>query len=139
MTSVTTQVDVLEIVASPRSTTEIIESSNADLVEVRTDGAVLSVERPATDVLQVVTAGPIGPRGPIGPERPQGPFAPIFEQHFASPLIEWVINHNLGVFPVVTLYDLNFEEITGDVMTPDKNTVIVDFMVPFAGTARLKA
>jgi hypothetical protein len=72
------------------------------------------------------------------PQGPQGPFAPIFEQHFASPEMVWVINHNMDLYPVVTLYDENHEEITGDVMTPDRNTVIVTFVVPFAGTARLK-
>jgi hypothetical protein len=50
-----------------------------------------------------------------------------------------VIVHNLDAYPVVTLYDLYGFAISGDVSMPDRNTVVVDFAVPFAGTARLKA
>lgn len=140
MTTEVTAVDVVEIVAHPYAVTEVVGLNAAGLVEVRDSTSVFTtVDQRGVDVFQIVTPGPIGPRGPIGPQGPQGPFAPIFEQHFAEPAMEWVIHHDLGVFPVVTLYDLNLEEITGDVMTPDKNTVIVDFDVPFAGTARLKA
>ncbi len=134
-----TAVSVVEIVAQPHSITEVVGLDAAGLVEVRDVTSALAViERPEAEILYIVTPGPIGPRGPIGPEGPQGPFAPIFEQFFASPMTTWVINHNLDLYPVVTLYDLNHEEITGDVMTPDRNTVIVEFVVPFAGTARLK-
>lgn len=134
------EVSVVEIHANPYSVTEVIGLDTAGLVEVHdSTSAFIVTEQPLPDVIEVVTAGPIGPRGPIGPEGPQGPFAPIFEQHFADPSMVWVINHDLGVIPVVTLYDENHEEIVGDVMTPDRNTVIVTFEVPFAGTARLKA
>lgn len=146
MSDVTTQitsVDVVEIRQQPYSVTQVVGINPATgLVEVHDAVAqFLTVDQAEVAVLDIVTPGPIGPPGPPGPQGPdgpQGPFAPIFEQHFAIPAMEWVIHHDLGVFPVVTLYDEDFQEISGDVMTPDKYTVIVDFDVPFAGTARLK-
>jgi len=139
LTTSVTAVDVVEVIAPPHAVTEVVGLA-AGLVEVHDiASALISVEQPDTQILQIVTPGPPGPRGPIGPQGPQGPYAPIFEQYFASPQIQWVIHHDLDAYPVVTLYDLNHEEINGDITTPDRNTVVVDFQVPFAGTARLKA
>lgn len=83
--------------------------------------------------------GDPGPQGDQGPQGEQGPFAPNFEQSFAAASSHWVIVHNLDTYPVVSTYDLTGNEISGDVSTPDRNTVVVDFELPFAGTARLKA
>lgn len=143
VTTEITSVDVVEIHQQPYAVTQVVGINPVTgLVEVHDSTAqFIAVDEPDVEILHIVTPGPIGPAGPIGPigpDGPQGPYAPIFEQHFAEPSLEWVIHHDLGVFPVVTLYDEDFEEISGDVMTPDKYTVIVDFDVPFAGTARLK-
>jgi hypothetical protein len=147
-----TTADIIEVVAAPYSVTEVINTDIAGVVAVHdSDTVVLDVPEPVIDVVLVRTddlrgpqgiqgdqgvAGPVGPQGVPGV---QGPFAPVFEQHFAAPQLVWLIEHNLGVYPVVTTVDLNNEEITGDVATPDKNTVVVTFDVPVAGTARLKA
>lgn len=119
------------------------------VVEVRDDnGNLVTIIEPSADVLHVVTtdmvgpagpAGPAGAPGPPGPAGPQGPFAPTFDQRFADPATTWTIVHNFDSFPVVTLYDLDENEISGDITKPDRNTVVVTFEVPFAGTARLKA
>lgn len=119
------------------------------LVEVHDDeGALLAVLHPRVDLVQIITAELIGPPGPAGVQGddgvqgavgPQGPFAPTFEMRFANPTLQWVLNHNLNVYPVVNVYDLDGFEISGDVSMPDRNTVIVDFVVPIAGTAILKA
>lgn len=131
-------VDIVEVVTARYSIIEISGPDQAGLIEVRDASVLTTVERPGVDVFNIITPGPIGPIGPIGPVGPQGPYAPIFEQHFADPQETWVIHHDMDLYPVVTLYDENHEEITGDVMTPDRNTVIVTFEVPFSGTARLK-
>lgn len=122
------------------------------VVEVRNaDGNLITIFEPSVDILQVITTdlvGPVGPAGPAGaegapgqpgPVGPQGPFAPQFEQRFADPVYTWRIEHNLGTYPVVTLYDLVENQISGDIAKPDRNTVVVSFEVPFAGIARLKA
>lgn len=122
------------------------------LIEVRdAEGELLTILEPVVEVVQIVSAdlvgppGPMGaqgaegPSGPSGPPGPQGPFAPSFEQHFANPSKVWLIIHNLDAFVTVDLYDLAGFEISGDVQMPDRNTVVVMFDVPVAGTARLKA
>ena len=131
-------------------TAEVVTyTESVGVVEVRDDeGALVMVLEPTTDVVQIVTSGltgPAGPQGASGPQGtqgaqgPQGPFAPIFDQQFSSPLTTWYIVHNLNVFPVVSLYDLYGFAISGDIAMPDRNTVVVTFGVPIAGTARLKA
>lgn len=115
------------------------------------EGALLNVLHPTVDILEVTSDGYQGPEGPSGPSGPQGPqgapgpqgppgaSSPEFDQTFNSPLLEWDIVHNLDAYPIVTTYDLYGFPISGDVAMPDRNTVIVTFAVPFAGTARLKA
>lgn len=131
-------------------TAEVIAlTESLGVVEVRSeDGALLNVLHPTVDVVEIVTsellgpAGPSGPQGnlgPPGPQGPPGPFAPQFEQTFSTAQTVWTIVHNMDVYPVVSTYDLYGFEISGDVAMPDRNTVVVTFAVPFAGTARLKA
>lgn len=127
------------------------------LIEVtRQTSTLITVDDPVKEILRVDTPGPQGPPGPIGgqgipgPTGPRGPQgdpgldgtdgepSPSFEQNFANPALMWVIHHNMNAYPVVALYDINSREITGDISLPDRNTVIVEFAVPFAGVARLK-
>jgi hypothetical protein len=121
------------------------------VVEVWAGETLVNVLRPTTDILQLTTVGPQGPEGDSGPAGPAGPPgdpgpqgppgtpSPQFDQTFTTATTQWVIVHNLDAYPVVTLYDLYGFAISGDVSMPDRNTVVVDFAVPFAGTARLKA
>lgn len=95
--------------------------------------------------VEVISTGPPGPPGIAGPTGEQGvkgddgPPGALYEQFFATPSLEWVVTHNLDTYPVTTTFDLNGDEIVGEVTTPDRNTVIVRWLVPFAGTARVKA
>lgn len=128
-------------------TAEVITySESLGLVEVRNAaGAVIAVFEPSADVLEVVTTDLVGPSGPPGvqgvqgPSGPQGPYAPQFMQTFSSAQLVWTIVHNMDAYPVVNTFDLYGFEISGDVTMPDRNTVVVTFAVPIAGTARLKA
>lgn len=131
------------------STEVIAVEQSLGVIEVRSDeGALLNVLHPTAEVLEIVTSelvGPTGPQGPqgvVGPQGPQGPPGPPppqFEQTFSTAQAVWTIVHNLNAYPVVSTYDLYGFEISGDVVMPDRNTVVVTFAVPFAGTARLKA
>lgn len=152
VTTVTDVVEIVEVIAPPYFVTTVVDvDPEYGLVEVfDSDAALIDID-PVVEVVEVSTAELIGGQGPPGPPGPQGapgpqgptgatgPFAPLFEQHFAVPLYTWVIVHNLDTYPVVTTVDLNEEEIVGDVTTPDRNTAVVNFAVPVAGTARLKA
>lgn len=164
MSDVITAVDVVEVVASPHAVTEIVNLDViAGIVQVRdTNQGFLNIPDPVIDIIQVTTgplgtpgvqgepgpqgvAGPVGVQGATGPQGdrgdigPQGPPGELFEQHFAIPAYTWLIVHNLNTYPAVATYDLYDQEIVGDVSAPDRNTVVVEFAVPFAGTARLKA
>ncbi len=128
---------LVEVLGAQGWQVEVI--SNAPTLEVSTsDTAVLDVVAPAVQLVEVITRGPSGPKGSQGEQGETGP-SPTFEQHFAIATDVWVINHPLDAYPVVTTVDLNGEEMIGDVMMPDKSTVIVTFGMPLAGTARLKA
>jgi hypothetical protein len=142
------------------------EHGGPGVVEVSVHPAALTAlpAAPATDVLEIVTGtvGPAGPPGPTGvpgprgepgvtgppgaqgdtgqrgPTGPPGP-SPGFEQRFASATTDWVIVHGLDAYPTVVTVDLYERPVLGDVTWPDRNTVIVHFDLPFAGTARLQA
>lgn len=134
------RVDVVEIVTAPHSVTEVVGTATAGLVEVTDYVAdVTLVDNPGSGVIDLITAGPSGPPGPRGPEGASGPAGALVEQRFPSATYLWVVHHDLNTYPVVTTVDLNGDEIVGDVTTPDRYTVVVEFAVPMAGTARLKA
>lgn len=141
--------DIIEEL-DPRQLTAQVLVPGMGVIEV--DGStVIEVADPSVTVIEVTTpdligpsgpqgvAGPIGVIGPAGPTGPVGPFAPLFIQTFNVPSAVWVIHHNLMTYPVVTTVDLNGDEVIGDVTAPDINTVVVTFVMPMAGTARLKA
>ncbi len=127
------------------------ERQQANVLEVIADSTLVMDLPGRVEVIEMFTGGVTGPEGVPGPPGdpgpqgnpgpvgPVGPFAPVFEQTFASPLLDWVVVHNMNVFPVVDTYDSTSQEVHGTVETPDKNTVIVHFAVPMAGVARLKA
>ncbi len=117
-------------------------------------GNLVAVLEPSADVVQIVSSdmvgprgpsgnpgpeGPAGPSGPSGPSGPPGPFAPTFRQEFADAATEWSIAHNLGVYPVVDLYDFTGHAIGGDIVLPDRNNVVVRFDMPMSGVAIIKA
>lgn len=131
-------------------TAEVITTTQTvGVVEVRdANGNLVTILEPTADVVEVVSPDLVGPQGPVGPTGvqgeqgipgPQGPPAPIFEQTFSAAQLVWPIQHDLDAFPVVSLYDLYGFAISGDIAMPDRNTVVVTFAVPLAGTARLKA
>lgn len=54
---------------------------------------------------------------------------------FPVPLLEWVITHNLGKFPNVSLVDADGNVFAGEVLYVDENTITVSFTRPVSGTA----
>jgi hypothetical protein len=55
----------------------------------------------------------------------------------ASPSASWIINHNLGYRPSVTLYSTGGAEIEGEVVHTSNNQARVYFDTAVAGSARL--
>ena len=79
---------------------------------------------PITDVVTLIGTD-------IGTLRKQNTY--IHTQAVSSS--SWVINHNMGKFPSVSVVDSAGNEVVGDVVYGDINTVIVNFSAPFQGRA----
>ena len=88
-------------------------------VEVNLDGGVdVSVEAGTA-------AGPAGPPGE----------AYIHQQ--SVPAAIWTVDHNLGFWPDVVVYDTSGRQAEGLVTNPSLNRTTLTFSAPFAGTARM--
>lgn len=82
---------------------------------------------PAEDV--IVVPGPAGPRGPTGGEP--------FEWHQATPAATWIVNHDLGHYPQVSIADDSGALVLADVIYSSLNVVTVIFSSPRSGWAYL--
>lgn len=71
--------------------------------------------------------------GSTGGGAPTGHYKYI--QNFASDV--WIIDHELGGFPTVTVIDSSGDLVFGQVNYPDTSTVRVSFSAPLAGYAYL--
>jgi hypothetical protein len=94
--------------------------SGFDLIEILTD-----------DTIDIV----ISPAEP-GPPGPPGPASASFEFAQDNPLAEWVVNHNLGFRPTVTVFDPGGSAVTAAVLHVSLNQCRVSFALPATGRAR---
>ena len=80
--------------------------------------------------------GPVGPAGPPGPAG-SGDTKFTYDHSFSSSDI-WVIAHNLGKYPSVTVVDSTGEEVIGfGAHYTDVNNVTLTYAAGFAGYAYL--
>lgn len=94
---------------------------------------------PGTHNIAVINAGPRGPRGLPGPPGASGEGA-VFEFTQAAPSSSWVINHNLGVYPIFDAIESSTGlELWPGVIHHSLNQVELTFLTPRAGTARLRS
>ena len=63
--------------------------------------------------------------------------SPTFIHPQGNPSTTWVINHNLGKFPSITVIDTADTVVTGEYVYTDNNTVTLNFSAGFAGKAYL--
>ena len=116
------------------------------LVEQETTQEVLELPS-STELLEVAAQGPMGPQGPVGPMSPQGPkgdpgpMGPPGDTHYthiqAVASDTWVIDHNLGKYPSVSVVDSANDEVEGSVNHVNPMRVILVFSAPFSGKAFL--
>lgn len=86
--------------------------------------------------------GPIGPQGEPGPEGPQGlPGSGTPGSEYVHtqgvPSALWVVEHNLGKYPAVTVVDSAQTELEADVAFIDLNNLTITFSGPTGGTATM--
>lgn len=53
-----------------------------------------------------------------------------------SPALEWIVNHNLNVFPNVTVYSVGGQEVEAQVVHMSLNQTRIYFSTETAGSAR---
>lgn len=90
-------------------------------------------------------AGPKGDRGDPGPKGDKGdPAVPIvgtgdlnFRFDTALPLAIWVVDHNLGKYPAITVIDSSGSHVEGDISYDSLNRVTLSFGGAFSGSAFL--
>lgn len=79
--------------------------------------------------------GAVGPTGPVGATGPTGPPATRSTYTQTTPSTEWVINHNLGGQPIVTVVDFAGTQVIGDVKYTSPMQIVIEFTAPLSGTA----
>lgn len=111
--------------------------------------AVQTVTQPAGSGLQGIagptgplgltgSTGPAGPTGAVGPTGLTGPSGDLSFQYAQGPAsATWMVTHNLGKFPSVTVVDSAGEEVEGDVQYLDNNSLRLVFSAAFTGNAYL--
>lgn len=101
---------------------EITVSKNT--LTVSGTGHVIELSKPVAHILSVGIQGPAGP----------GAAFYTHNQPVAS--ATWVINHNLGYFPQITLFTVGGAEFEGEIVNTSVNQAIVYLATATAGTAR---
>lgn len=72
-----------------------------------------------------------------GPPGPVGAAQSTYVHEQAIPALVWTIDHSLGFWPDVIVYDSSGREAEGTVTNPSVNRTTLTFSATFAGTARL--
>lgn len=97
------------------------------------------IVKPGTNQVSVVKAGPQGVPGPQGPTGASGDGA-VVEFHQAVPSSSWVINHDLGVYPIYNVVEDGTElSLWPMEVHHSLNQMELQFLTPRAGIARLRS
>ncbi len=108
---------------------EIIESVNQ--IVVVDDGVTSIIEVPATS-LQILEVSAQGPQGIPGPASA----AISFTHTQSTAATEWVVNHNLGVYPLAEVRSVGGVVVEAEVLHISLNQFKVFFDVAYSGVVR---
>lgn len=122
-------------VSEQKTTVRLLQSTSEISLDVGDPQRqqVLTVQLPGIQ-------GPVGASGANGIQGIQGPKGDagssfIFTQ--VSPITQWIINHNLGFYPSVSVFTMGMQEVDAEIIQYSINQTRVYFFAPFAGFARL--
>jgi hypothetical protein len=90
-----------------------------------------------TGVLRVRVGGQWVDIPQSGPAGPPGPAGGTYVHNQGVSAASWIVEHDLGYFPNVTVIDSGGTEVEGDIAHIDQNTVTLSFSAAFSGTAYL--
>lgn len=97
------------------------------------------IVNPATNHVSVVRSGPPGVQGLPGPPGASGEGA-VVEFTQVIPSSSWVINHNLGVYPIFNVIETGTEfSLEPGEIHHSVNQLELTFLTPRAGIARLRS
>ncbi|MGS2646075.1 hypothetical protein [Streptosporangium sp. G12] len=121
---------------------DVVEISNDSQVTVTDTSTELLIEAVGPTITVEVGylpfgGGAPGPPGPPGQTGPQGPPGNTIALAQSTPSASWVLTHNLGHKPQVSILDASGVVVHTDVTHLDDNTLSVVFAQPQAGTALL--
>lgn len=113
----------------------VVENNQIEVIEIEQEiDSVQTIEEIQTvidsenlEVVEVSEQGPIGPIGPGG----LGDFSQTF-----SASTSWVVNHNLGREPLISITTLGGAEIEVTILHTNLNQFVVYFDSPVAGKVR---
>ena len=78
----------------------------------------------------------LGMSGPPGKDGADGASAAAYTHVQAVAAMVWTVDHNLGAWPDVIIFDDAGNEVVGTVQNPTLNRSTLSFSQPVSGTAR---
>jgi hypothetical protein len=99
------------------------------------DGLMVTPISPG--VIRVDGAGGVGPAGPSGPTGPPGAAGTLYTHVQSGLSSSWLVVHNLGSFPSVTVVDTGGTEVIPNLHYDNSNQITLTFAAPTSGTAYL--
>lgn len=112
--------------------TYVVHMSNEDIV-LRVAKTSFGSVRVVPQVIGQLRVG----GGVPGPPGQNGSSGAGFTFYQNTPSETWLINHNLGFYPSVDLFNTGGMEILGEVVNTSVNQTIVNYNGAIAGSARL--
>ena len=132
-------------VERPERHVTVVSNERAVVVEgrdlavvLRSDERHVAVSQSEAHVVAVGQQGPPGVQGPAGPPGGglgSGDLNFLYSQ--GTPTNIWVIVHNLGKNPSVTVVDSGGSEVSGAIQYDTVNQVTITFTASFSGNAYL--
>lgn len=92
------------------------------------------VDDTVTTLIEFET-GPQGPTGATGAQGVPGPVGDTYTHVQSEPASIWTVQHNLNLYPNITVVDSADTVVEGDVTYLDSNTIRVEFVGAFSGRA----
>ncbi|MFH1493735.1 MAG: collagen-like protein [Pseudomonadota bacterium] len=116
---------------------EILEILTEQVLVFDDGETVLVLDEDNIEALDMAEQGPPGPTGAAGPIGPPGANGGGYVHSQSSAEVLWIINHNLGVRPAISVTDTGGSELDAEVLHVSMNQCHIMFNAPTAGLARV--
>jgi len=117
---------VTQLTIVDASATQVLELSNPAIVLTAQAEKLLTVVEQQASILEVAAQGPAGASGSTS----------AYTHTQTTESAEWIVNHNLGVKPVVEILTTGGVLVEAEVLHVTNNQLRIYFASLFTGTAR---